>query len=364
MLRSFANRGNIFLKRSISHNCFKENVVEDSVPHKPVMVDEVIRYLDPQPNQTIIDMTFGSGGHSKQILAAVPNIKIIALDRDPAAHEYANILREKYPDQVIPLLGRFSELPALLKKINVRQNSIDGFLFDFGCSSMQFDVADRGFSISKNGPLDMRMDSYRYPNQPTAAEILSKIDEYDLARIIKVYGEEKYAKKIAQSIINSRYNMRKLETTQDLVDLIYSAVGDNDSLRLDKLQRPTSVATKTFQAIRIFVNNEMNEINYGMVIASKYLKIGGRAITIAFHSLEDTIVKRHILGNILDDNIANPIPLKYASHTLSFDKERVEQLMNSNWQQLHKHVITPRHNEIEENSRARSAKLRAAARIN
>jgi 16S rRNA (cytosine(1402)-N(4))-methyltransferase len=338
------------LQKDVGHDKF----------HIPVMADETIDYLKPSESKIIIDMTFGAGGHTKRILDSSENVKVIALDRDPVAHKFAQDLSQNYPQRLFPLLGRFSELPTLLTQLKVRQNSIDGILFDFGCSSMQFDEAGRGFSINKNGPLDMRMDKNRLPEHPTAAEVLAKIDEEDLARIIKMYGDEKFAKKIARAVIDARYSVKKLETTKELADLVY-AVCDG-STRVDKLDRPSHVATKTFQALRIFVNNELNEINFGMILAEKYLKIGGRLVTITFHSLEDTIVKRHLMGNILDD-VANPVPLKYTSHMLCHDKAQVDSLMETNWQQLHKHVLTPRFEEIEDNPRSRSAKFRAAVKL-
>lgn len=329
-------------------------------PHVPVMADEAIEHLKPSENQLIIDMTFGAGGHTRRILESSDKVKVVALDRDPVAHKLALELTEEFPDRLIPVLGRFSELPTLLTQLHIHQNSVDGILFDFGCSSMQFDEASRGFSISKNGPLDMRMDKDRCPEQSTAADILARIEENDLARIIKVYGDEKCAKKIARAVIDARYAVKKIETTQELADLVYACCGGE--LRVDKLDRPSHVATKTFQALRIFVNNELNEINYGMVLAEKYLKIGGRLITITFHSLEDTIVKRHLMGNIIDD-VANPVALKFSSHMMCHDKSQIDSMMITNWQQLHKHVLTPRFEEIEDNPRSRSAKFRAAVKL-
>lgn len=331
-----------------------------NVPHKPVMVCETIEYLKARHGGLFVDCTFGAGGHSRKILESSENVKIFALDRDPVAYEHCNELSKQYPDRLIPLLGRFSELPELLAQHNIKQSAIDGFLFDFGCSSMQFDEGERGFSVSKNGPLDMRMDKQRLPNQPTAADVLSKIEENDLARILKVYGDEKNAKKIARTIIDARHAIKKIETTKELADLVYACCGGET--RIDKLQRPSHAATKTFQALRIFVNNELNEINYGMIIAEKYLKIGGRLVTITFHSLEDTIVKRHLMGNIIDD-VANPVSLKYTSSLMCHDKNQVEDLMKTNWQQLHKHVLIPRLEEIEENPRSRSAKFRASVKV-
>lgn len=337
-----------------------EAKVQNKKPHTPVMLNQVLKFLKPQQEQTIIDMTFGAGGHSQAILEEAPGCKVIALDRDPIGYEYALKLQELYPDRVFPLLGKFSELPSLLKTLNMGQNSIDGALFDFGCSSMQFNTPSRGFAVSTNGPLDMRMDYQRFPDSPTAKDILARASEEDLMRIFKVYGGEKNYRQIAGAIVQSRYLFRKLETTQELGDLINSVCGEET--RVDKLNRPTHTATKVFQALRIFVNNELNEINYGMLIAQKYLKLGGRLVTLSFHSLEDTIVKRHILGNLVE-NVANPLPLKYANHSLIHEKEVISCLMESNWESLTRHVVIPSFAEIEENPRSRSAKLRAAIKV-
>lgn len=325
--------------------------------HIPVMAQEVIDYLKPEPGKIFIDMTFGAGGHTKRILDHSPNTIVIALDRDEEAHELAVTMRDDYPNRLIPLLGKFSELPDLLKSHGYGFESIDGILFDFGCSSMQFDQAERGFAVSKNGPLDMRMDKDRIAGQPTAADVLAKIDEDDLARILKIYGEEKCAKKIARAIVDTRYSLRKIETTKELADLVDSCF--NDDFRLDKLQRPAHNATKTFQALRIFVNNELNEINYGMLLAERYMKRHGRLVTLTFHSLEDLIVKRHMMGHLIG-NVANPIPLRYCSHSLVQDVDIMNELKEVKWQQLNKHVLTPTAEEVERNPRSRSAKLRAA----
>ncbi|XP_063985353.1 probable methyltransferase-like protein 15 homolog [Diachasmimorpha longicaudata] len=328
--------------------------------HIPVMAKEVVQYLKPLPGDTFIDMTFGAGGHTSRILSACPDIRIFALDRDPVAHELAHEMAKQFPGQMIPLLGKFSELPGLLATHKVRPNTIDGFLFDFGCSSMQFDVAERGFSLSQNGPLDMRMDGHRFPDEPTAADVLERATEADIARIIKFYGEEKAAKKIARAIVDARFSFKKLETTWELARLVESALGGE--LRSDQLGRFSHGATKTFQALRIFVNNEMNEINYAMLIAEKYLKFNGRVITICFHSLEDTIVKRHLAGNVSND-MANISPLRYYNYGKVFEHEEVDQITEVPWKMLHKHVILPSDEEIEENARARSAKFRAIAKI-
>lgn len=328
--------------------------------HIPVMAEEVIDYLKPEPGKIFIDMTFGAGGHTKRILDHAPDTIVLALDRDEDAHELAVNMTEDYPGRLIPLLGKFSELPNLLQSHGYEFESFDGILFDFGTSSMQFDRADRGFALSKNGPLDMRMDKDRIPGQPTAADVLAKIDEEDLARILKIYGEEKCAKKIARAIIDTRYSLRKIETTKELADVVNSCF-EEDHFRLDKLQRRQHNATKTFQALRIFVNNELNEINYGMLLAERLLKQNGRLVTITFHSLEDLIVKRHVTGNLIG-TVANPIPLRYCSHTLVHEEEVMVDLKEAKWQQLHKHVRIPTTEEIEMNPRCRSARLRASVK--
>ncbi|XP_054011216.1 probable methyltransferase-like protein 15 homolog [Hylaeus anthracinus] len=340
---------------------FSQRVIEDNenAPHIPVMAKEVLQYLEPSPGKIYVDMTFGAGGHSKKILESSPDVKIFALDRDPVAYEFAQKLSEKYPGQVIPLLGRFSELPQLLCEHKIEKNSIDGFLFDFGCSSMQFNVAERGFSISKNGPLDMRMDGFRCPNEPTAAEVLEKISEIDLTQILRVYGEEKLSKKIARAVIDARYTFRSLRTTEELVKLIESVVHEK---RHDQIGRSAHCATKTFQALRIFINNELNEINYGLILAASYLKINGRLVTLSFHSLEDTIVKRHITGNITD-NVANKDALKFVHHGKVYDPIEMEEAIRTPWKMLHKHVITPQPEEVNLNPRSRSAKFRAIGKI-
>lgn len=248
----------------------------------------------------------------------------------------------------------------MLNELKIKPNSIDGFLFDFGCSSMQFNDGSRGFSIAKNSYLDMRMDKNRDPTQPTAADILARIDEEDLARAIRIYGDEKYSKKIARAIVETRNAVKKIETTKELADIVYAASGGE--ARFDKLDRPSHVATKTFQALRILVNNELNEINYGMFLAHQYLKIGGRLVTITFHSLEDMIVKRHFMGNFLNDG-ENLLPLKFASHIITYEEDQMKSMMESNWRQLNKHVLVPKCEEVETNARSRSAKFRAAVKI-
>ncbi|XP_011878187.1 PREDICTED: probable methyltransferase-like protein 15 homolog [Vollenhovia emeryi] len=359
--RVFLAKTNVFPYLVNARQCsFKHDGLPDRSLHVPVMAQEVLTSMALSPGKTYVDMTFGAGGHAARLLEHSPDIKLFALDRDPSAYECAKDLAQRYPGQVVPLLGKFSELPRLLKEHDVREGSIDGFLFDFGCSSMQFDVAGRGFSLAKDGPLDMRMDGSRCPEQITAADVLERATEQDLARIIKVYGQEKRAKRIARAIIDVRYMCRKLETTRELAQLVESTL--DGEIRRDSLGRFAHSATKTFQALRIFVNNELNEINYGILVAQVYLKLFGRLLTISFHSLEDTVVKRHISGNITD-NLANTVALKYAHHGKMFDKGEVEKLTESPWKMMHTHVLTPTPEEIQTNPRSRSAKLRVVTKV-
>lgn len=363
----FTNRTYVLLAKTnflcslnVRQFSFKYDVCSDKNLHVPVMAQEILTYMAPSPGKIYIDMTFGAGGHATKLLEHSPDIKIFALDRDPLAYECAKNLSQRYPGQVIPLLGKFSELPQLLKQYDIKENSIDGFLFDFGCSSMQFDTANRGFSLSKDGPLDMRMDGFQCSEQITAADVLERATEEDLIRILKIYGQEKRAKKIARAIIDVRYMCKKLETTKELAQLIESTLGSE--IRKDSLGRFSHNATKTFQALRIFVNNELNEINYGILLAQAYLKLSGRLITVSFHSLEDIIVKRHISGNITD-NMVNTVALKYAHHGKVFDKDEFERLTATPWKMMHKHVLTPTAEEIQTNPRSRSAKLRVIMKI-
>lgn len=365
LLHSFRRTRNSLLKpfsRSINvvKVLYSKGDVNAGALHVPVMAPNVVDYLNPQPEQTFIDMTFGAGGLSKYILESAPDTKILALDRDPLAHSIAHSLVTEYPGRVVPMLGKFSELPELLNQNGIPQNSIDGIIFDLGCSSMQLDQPERGFSLSKDGPLDMRMDGNRFPQQPTAANVLSHIDEQDLFKILRIYGEEKNARKISRAVIETRYTFRKLTRTHELRDLVAAACDDEQ--RLDKLHRSAHSATKTFQALRIFVNNELNELNYALILCHKYLKLGGKVITLTFHSLEDRIVKRHFVGNLIENSV-NPLPLKYSNHSLVHDKHFVDNIVDSKWKMVNKHVVVPEVEEIEANPRSRSAKLRVSVKI-
>ncbi|XP_067605657.1 12S rRNA N4-methylcytidine (m4C) methyltransferase isoform X3 [Pseudorca crassidens] len=192
--------------------------------HIPVMVDEVVRCLAPQKRQFFLDMTFGSGGHTRAILQKESDITLYALDRDPTAYAIAEQLSELYPKQIRAILGQFSQAEALLMKAGVQPGTLDGVLLDLGCSSMQLDAPERGFSLRKDGPLDMRMDGDRYPDMPTAADVVNALDQQALASILRTYGEEKHAKKIASAIVQAR-SIYPITRTQQLASIVAGSGG-------------------------------------------------------------------------------------------------------------------------------------------
>lgn len=331
-------------------------VSPDKPPHTPVMLKEVLHYLDIQPGQVVLDMTFGGGGHTKAILNTVPGVTVLALDRDPTAISLAQQLAKEHHGRVKPLLGRFSELEGLLSNMNIKPSSIDAVLLDAGCSSMQMDQAERGFALSKDGPLDMRMDGQRYPDMPCAADVVNTLDQQALASILTAYGEERRARKIASAIVEAR-RVNPITRTQQLASVVAGSFPPAVLYaRKDRLNRPAHVATKTFQALRIFVNDELNELHAGLRAARAALRSGGRLAVITFHSLEDRLVKRFLQGedlSNLDQYHFNP-----RTHVKKVKPDAESAL----WVPLRRKVVTPEKDDVTENPRGRSAKLRAALR--
>ncbi|XP_028257854.1 12S rRNA N(4)-cytidine methyltransferase METTL15 isoform X2 [Parambassis ranga] len=328
-------------------------------PHTPVMLKEVLHYLDIQPAQVVLDMTFGGGGHTKAILNAAPEVTVLALDRDPTAICLAQQLAKEHSGRVKPLLGRFSELESLLSNMNIKPGSIDAVLLDAGCSSMQMDQAERGFSLSKDGPLDMRMDGERYPDMPCAADVVNTLDQQALASILTAYGEERNARKIASAIVEAR-RVNPITRTQQLASVVAGSFPPGVVYaRKDRLQRPAHVATKTFQALRIFVNDELNELHTGLRAAQAVLKPRGRLCTITFHSLEDRLVKRFLQGEDLS-NLDHFSPRKQSNKKEKLAHGKKDSGLAVHWLPLQKKVITPEKDDVSENPRGRSSKLRAA----
>ncbi|KAM9372799.1 12S rRNA N(4)-cytidine methyltransferase METTL15 [Phaethornis superciliosus] len=332
--------------------------------HIPVMLEEVVNCLSPEPGQLFLDMTFGAGGHTRALLEKAKDITVYALDRDPTAHKIAQQLSESYPKQIRALLGKFSQSENLLISSGVEPGTLDGVLFDVGCSSMQFDTPERGFSLQKDGPLDMRMDNDRCPELPTAADVLNALDPRALASILRTYGEEKHAKKIASAIVQAR-SIYPITRTQQLASIVAGAFpGSALYARKDLLHRPTHIATKTFQALRIFVNDELHELLIGLKTAEKFLKPGGRLVALSFHSLEDRIIKRFLHGIDMTEkhNLSSRQKIRRALKN-SFKEDTQEfssGKSNSKWILMQKKVLTPQATDVQRNPRGRSAKLRAA----
>jgi len=288
--------------------------------HKPVLVEEVLHYLDPQPNKTYLDVTFGSGGHTKAILEKEPKCKVIAMDWDNLALEaYGPPLLEMFPERLRLVWGNFSLLYKILKKEKI--GLIDGILADFGTS--QVHITQRsGFSVYKDTPLDMRMSPAHH--RMTAAKVLQDSSEEKLREMFWQLGDERYARQIAKAIVQER-KKKRIRTTGQLADIIERAVPRDKRKKIHP-------ATRVFQALRIYVNKELDNIFSFLSSSIRVLNPGGKLVCISFHSLEDRLVK-------------------------NFFKEKADLGILD---VLTKRVITASEHELAENPSARSAKLRAA----
>ncbi|TDA70495.1 MAG: 16S rRNA (cytosine(1402)-N(4))-methyltransferase RsmH [Clostridia bacterium] len=292
--------------------------------HLPVMLAETMEYLAPKPGGIYVDCTVGAGGHSREILRRLDGRgRLFGIDRDPAALELAARNLAAGGEQVILVPGRFSQLGEILRSLSLAW--ADGFLFDLGLSSMQVDEAQRGFSYQQEAPLDMRMD----PREPVSArDLVNAMDRESLMRILRDYGEERWASRIAGFIVHAR-SQRPIATTAELVEVIKEAIPASAR------RRGGHPARRTFQALRIAVNNELEELSTGLQQAIAHLAPGGRICVISFHSLEDRIVKR-TFGQLRQD---------------------------AGWEILTPRPVGPQGSEKERNPRSRSAKLRAVARV-
>ncbi len=262
--------------------------------HVPVLLEEAVHALAIRPDGIYVDATFGRGGHSRAILARLgTGGRLLALDRDPTAvAAAADIADPRFRIVHAP----FSELAKVLHEHGIEH--IDGLLLDLGVSSPQLDTAERGFSFRHDGPLDMRMDPTR---GPSAAEWLSEVDEHELAQVIRDYGEERFARQVARAIVQARA-VAPLERTRELAQVIATAVR--------KREPGQDPATRTFQAIRIHLNREFEELEAALHQGLQHLAPGGRLVAITFHSLEDRIVKRFIRDHsTVPDHLAR-LPLR------------------------------------------------------
>ena len=303
--------------------------------HKTVLLEEAIDNLNIKEDGVYVDCTLGFGGHSGLILKRVKRGFLFAFDQDDMAINYSREKLSSIADNFEIIKSNFSNLKEELSKRNIKE--IDGIVFDLGVSSPQLDIADRGFSYHNDAKLDMRMDTSK---SFSAYNVVNEYSYEELTRVIREYGEEKYASSIAKNIIKRREE-KKIETTLELVDIIRSSMPVKE--RLEK-----HPARKTFQAIRIEVNNELEVLKVALEDALEMIKVGGRISVITFHSLEDRIVKDIFKKySEVDKNLSKLpfIPEEY------MPKYKV--VAN----------ITPSNNELEENNRARSSRLRVIERI-
>ncbi|MDX2113343.1 MAG: 16S rRNA (cytosine(1402)-N(4))-methyltransferase RsmH [Alphaproteobacteria bacterium] len=247
------------------------------IPHHPVMLAEMLEWLRPQDNEVYIDGTFGAGGYSRAILAAA-DCQVYAIDRDPSTKRFAETLEQEFPGRFVWILGNFADMCSLAAMHGVRR--ADGVVLDLGVSSMQLDQAERGFSFKKDGPLDMRMGE----DGLSAADVVNEASESELADILYYYGEEKAARAIARAIVAERAKAPILRT-QQLAAIVRGVLGGKHS--------KSDPATRSFQALRIHINQEFESIERGLVAAGSLLSPGGRLVVVTFHSLEDRLVKRH-----------------------------------------------------------------------
>jgi 16S rRNA (cytosine1402-N4)-methyltransferase len=297
--------------------------------HIPVLARRATAWLNVRPGGVYIDATFGAGGYTRAILET-PGANVIGIDRDAGAIAQGAALVEAAAGRLALHEERFSNLEAI-----VDAASADGIVFDLGVSSMQLDEAGRGFSFRFDGPLDMRMGS----EGPSAADVVARASERDLAFIIATLGEERHARSVARAILRER-DKAAIETTRALADIVGRVVHARDGA--------IHPATRTFQALRIFVNDELGEIGHALVAAERVLKPTGRLVVVAFHSLEDRIVKTFLTERSRAPSGSRHLP-DIVAPPLTF-------------QVLTRRPEMPDEAEIAENPRARSAKLRAAER--
>lgn len=307
------------------------------VPHKPVLPHETLEFLAVHEGRRFVDATVGCGGHSRRILEANPNAELIGIDRDREALEVAEAVLAPFENRVTLVRSRFSELADVLD--DVGWSTVDGILMDIGMSSLQLDSADRGFSFRLDGPLDMRMDT-RDP--VTASQIVNAWSEDDLTRIFRDFGEERSARRIARGIVRRR-NEKPWVYTGELAEFIEQLIPSPRSGRLP-------AATRCFQALRIAVNHELEELEAALATTVERLNVGGRLVVISFHSLEDRIVKNFIR----DEERECVCPPGFPECRC----DKVKRL-----QALTRKPVRATDEETAANRRSGSARLRAARRV-
>ncbi len=307
--------------------------------HAPVLLEEVLDYLNCDSGKIIIDCTVGLGGHAAKILEAIqPHGFLWGIDQDERALEKAAERLCKYKNFKL-IKGNFGDMKYLSQEHGI--NNVDGVLFDLGVSSMQLEEEDRGFSYQKDAPLDMRMDKSL---KTTAGSLVNRLTEEELTRIITVYGEENWANRIARFIVRERLK-KKITTTGELVDIIKAAIPARAR------RKGGHPARRTFQALRIAVNRELESLESGLEASLSILRAGGRLCIVSFHSLEDRIVKKFLRTNASSCLCPPGLPVCACGY-----KPRVKIITRK--------PVVPLQKEVKSNPRARSSKLRVGEKIN
>jgi len=305
--------------------------------HESVLEREVIQNLNLLGGSLIVDGTLGDGGHTELLLKNTTSVRVLGIDRDMRAIERAEKRLAPFRDRITLVHGNFSDIKTILKKINVM--NVDGLLLDLGVSSPQLDLPDRGFSFMRNGPLDMRMDSSQ---KITAADLLVELPDEELVSVIKEYGEERFSKKIVRAIRQAQ-KQSAIKTTLQLSNIISSVIHASRQTKIHP-------ATRTFQALRIAVNGELEHIKKTLRDSVDVLRESARVIVISFHSLEDRIVKNFFKTEEKGCVCPPKIPICSCGH-----KQRLKIITRK--------PIVPAVEEVRRNSRASSAKLRVAERV-
>ncbi|HLS91410.1 MAG TPA: 16S rRNA (cytosine(1402)-N(4))-methyltransferase RsmH [Limnochordia bacterium] len=306
--------------------------------HKPVLLSDVIRFLAPKAGGIYLDGTLGGGGHAQAILASAPAVRLIGIDRDPQAIEAASQRLAPFGERFVAVQANFRELDRVLDDLNV--DLVDGILLDLGVSSHQLDRAERGFRYQSDAPLDMRMG----PDAPkTAAELLATLPVEEIARILREYGEERFADRIARFIAQERA-VRPITTSEQLVAIVKAAIPARAR------RTGPHPARRTFQALRIAVNDELGALKEGLEAGTRRLRPGGRLVVISFHSLEDRIVKRFFQEESRGCTCPPELVVCQCGK-----RPRIKILT--------RRPVLPDEAEVRANPRARSAKLRAAERV-
>ncbi|HXY99235.1 MAG TPA: 16S rRNA (cytosine(1402)-N(4))-methyltransferase RsmH [Stellaceae bacterium] len=306
--------------------------MSDAVLHTPVLLDETIAALAPRDEATYVDGTFGGGGYSRALLAAA-RCRVVAIDRDPAAVARGGALMREHAGRFTVVEGRFGEMEALLAPFGI--STVAGIALDLGLSSPQIEDAGRGFSFRADGPLDMRMGR----DGATAADLVNTLSESALANLIYIYGEERFARRVARAIVAARREA-PLTRTAELARIVRAVVPASGGI---------DPATRTFQALRMEVNDELGEIERALPAAERLLAPGGRLVIVSFHSLEDRKVKEFLR----ERSAAAPRGSRHRPAPPS---------RAPSFRLVTKKPVTPGRAEIERNPRARSARLRAAER--